>query len=88
MYFGEKLAFFFAWKSFLTIAMAIIGIPGGIIQLIVLSSNNYDHDILIFWVIYVVIICTFMVEFWKRISYEILTRWGLLEEVNLNKDGT
>ena len=80
MYFGEQIAFFFAWKSYITIVLFLLGLPGLFLQIYIFITDNYDSNLLIIWVLYTSIWSTFIVELWKRKNYEIIARWGMLEE--------
>lgn len=53
LYFGEKISFFFAWKSYLTCALLSLAIPGLAIQLYIIYTKDYDLAILPYWVFYV-----------------------------------
>ena len=78
-YLGEKIAFYFAWKSFTSCFFIPLAIPGLIIQIYIIVENEYHSEILPFWVFCVSIWTTIMVEFWKRKSSEINARWGNLD---------
>ena len=52
LYFGEKISFFFAWKSYLTCVLLIVAIPGLALQIYIVITNDYNSILLPFWVIY------------------------------------
>ncbi|KAL4481466.1 hypothetical protein ABPG74_007555 [Tetrahymena malaccensis] len=83
-YFGEKIAFFFGWKSFITCFMTLIAIPGLALQIYVIlqDSDDYNNYLVSFYVLYVMIWSTIIVEFWKRKTSEINYRWGTLDMMN------
>lgn len=81
-YLGEKISFYFAWRSFITCFSLPLAIPGFIIQIYIVMNNEYHSEILIFWVFFVSLWTTIMVEFWKRKCSEINTRWGALDLMN------
>ena len=81
-YLGEKISFFFAWRSFVTCFMLPLAIPGLIIQIYLVVIKEYHSEILPFWVFYVSLWTTVMVEFWKRKCSEINSRWGTLDLMN------
>ncbi|EGR27499.1 transmembrane protein 16k, putative [Ichthyophthirius multifiliis] len=85
-YFGEKIAFFFGWKSFLTCFTVFIAFPGLGIQIYEFITGQYDFFLIPFWVFYVMLWSTFIVEFWKRKTSEINYRWGTLEQMNTELD--
>mgnify|MGYP001420782511 FL=1 len=85
-YFGEKIAFFFAFTSFLSSYLFYLGLPGlGVFIFFMVrryhygstDDDMYDHPLLPAWVGYVMLwnVCT--VEGWKRKNAEIATRWGI-----------
>ncbi len=79
LYYGEKISFFFAWKSYLTCALMFVAIPGLALQIYIFLTSNYSPSILPYWVFYVCLWSTLQVEFWKRKTSEINTRWGALD---------
>lgn len=84
-YFGEKLAFYFGWKSFITCFMILIAVPGLGLQIYIIqddASTDYNNWMISFWVLYVMIWSTVIVEFWKRKTSEINYRWGTLDLMN------
>lgn len=81
-YLGEKISFYFAWRSFNTCFFFPIAIPGFIIQIYIIYYEDYHSEILPFWVFFVSLWTTVMVEFWKRKCSEINTRWGALDLMN------
>ena len=78
-YLGEKISFYFAWRSFSTCFMLPLAIPGLAFQIYILYYEDYHSQILPFWVFFVSLYSTVMVEFWKRKCSEINTRWGSLD---------
>lgn len=81
-YLGEKISFFFAWKSFTTCFLLFLAIPGTILQAFLVYHHSYNSELLPFWVFYVSLWSTIIVEFWKRKCSEINTRWGALQLMN------
>lgn len=79
LYLGEKISFFFAWKSYLTCALIVIAVPGLALQIYIILTNNYETSLLPYWVFFVCIWSTLQVEFWKRKASEISTRWGCID---------
>lgn len=86
-YFGEKIAYYFAFSSFLTCYLFYLAIPGIVFHLYILSrsdskrSDNKEHmyntPVTVAWVLYVMLWNAISVERWKRKSSEINTRWGI-----------
>ncbi|CAD8209485.1 unnamed protein product [Paramecium octaurelia] len=87
LYFGEKISFYFAWKSYITCALMVLAIPGAAIQIYILVTGDYFPSILPFWVCYVCLWSTLQVEFWKRKTSEITTRWGCLDLLDSKDKG-
>lgn len=81
-YLGEKISFYFAWRSFNTCFLLPIAIPGLVIQIYIIYYDDYHSELLPFWVFFVSLWTTIMVEFWKRKCSEINTRWGTLDLMN------
>ena len=79
LYLGEKVSFYFAWKSYVTCALVVVAIPGLFLQIYILITDDFNNDILPYWVFYVCLWSTFQVEFWKRKTAELVTRWGCLD---------
>ena len=81
-YFGEKIAFYFAWLSHLNkwlIAPGIIGISLSI-YMTTMTVEQVNRSILgplfgVFMMIYV----TLYLEFWKRRSNELAFQWGVVD---------
>lgn len=84
-YFGEKIAFLFAWRSFITCLYFFIAIPGLALQIYIIITGKYSHWLLPIWVFYSTILNTVIVELWKRKRCEINYRWGSLDELNKDK---
>jgi len=81
-YLGEKISFYFAWRSFCTCFFLPLAIPGLALQIYILGWSAYHSELLPFWVFFVSLYTTIMVEFWKRKCSEINTRWGTLDLMN------
>jgi anoctamin-8 len=79
LYLGEKISFFFAWKSYLTCALIVIAFPGALLQIYILYNDDYVPGILPYWVVLVCLWSTIQVEGWKRVTSEITARWGSLD---------
>ena len=75
-YLGEKIAYYFAWKSFLTCSYAITAIPGLLLQLYIWATGSWTSALLALWVILNLIWNSVIIEIWKRKTNEINFRWG------------
>ena len=87
-YFGEKIAFYFAFSSFLTCHLFFLAVPGLALQIYLLYRRfttddpvpdewMYNTPFVALWVLYVLIWNTVTVERWKRKNAEIATCWGI-----------
>jgi len=79
LYFGESVAFYFAWCSFYTCYLLVLAIPGLLVMIFILRDTSTSAYLLPAWVIYNSLCSTLVVEKWKRKAAEIATRWGTLE---------
>lgn len=85
-YFGEKISFYFAWVSFYTCNLLWLAVPGLVVYILQLARPGYDYILLPAWVTYNSLVCTLLVEKWKRKSSEIATRWGTINLENKTMD--
>lgn len=62
----------------------LIAAPGLALQIYIIAerTSDYNNILISFWVFYVMIWSTIIVEFWKRKTSEINYRWGTLELMN------
>jgi hypothetical protein len=77
-YFGEKIAFLYAWWSFYTAWLVIPGILGLAISIYQYVAGGIET---VFTAIYAILVCfwvTIFIEKWKRKSSEISLKWGVL----------
>jgi len=86
MYFGESVAFYFAWTSFYTCYLLILAIPGLLVMIFILKDQSNSSFLLPAWVIYNSLCSTLVVEKWKRKAAEIATRWGTLDMLDRKVD--
>jgi len=81
-YFGEKLAFYFAFLSFYTQCLLVLGLPGFAVGVVYYSLKGGDADKVAQWsvVIYafvVVLWASFFLEAWKREQQRLAQHWGM-----------
>jgi len=62
----------------------LLAAPGLALQIYIIAerTSDYNNILISFWVFYVMIWSTIIVEFWKRKTSEINYRWGTLELMN------
>lgn len=78
-YFGEKVAFYFAWVSFYTSFLLLLAVPGVAISIALWAREESASYLLPVWSIFNSLCSTLVVERWKRKSAEIATRWGTID---------
>ena len=79
MYFGEKVAFYFAWVSFYTSFLLFLAVPGVAVSIALWAHDESASYLLPLWSIFNSLSSTLVVERWKRKSAEIATRWGTID---------
>ena len=78
-YFGEEVAFYFAFLSFYTgwlLPPALLGIVAFGFQIV---DGTLDHWICIPYSIFVMVWACFMLVFWRQRSSSLAYRWGVLD---------
>ena len=78
-YFGEDVAFYFAWLAFYTnwlVAPALLGIVCFAFQL---HAGRLDHWICIPYSIFVMVWASFMLAYWRQHASSLAYKWGVLE---------
>ena len=87
MYFGEKVAFYFAWFSHYTIYLAGAAVPGFLVLLVQIlqcvSTGSVEiglrTPLIPFFCMWMAIWTTLQNETWKRKSSELSYRWDVLD---------
>jgi hypothetical protein len=75
-YFGEQVAFYFAWLEHCSWHLLVMTVLGLIVTVCQLSTNNFDHPIRPYFS-FVVMIWTFMVLInWRKRNHFLAHRWG------------
>lgn len=77
-YYGESVAFYFAWVAFFSRWLFLPSILGLIVFSIQISSQNMDHWICVPYGIFIVIWCSLMLVFWRQKQSALAYRWGVL----------
>ena len=78
-YLGEKITFYFAWKSFLTCYLLFLSLPGVLLQIYIIVYDEWTTWLIPIWVFYTIIWNSVTLEFWKRKTSEINFRWGSIK---------
>jgi hypothetical protein len=77
-YYGESIAFYFAWVAFFTRWLFLPSLLGIIVFAVQISSQNMDHWICIPYGVFIVIWCSLMLVFWRQKQSALAYRWGVL----------
>lgn len=77
-YYGESVAFYFAWVAYFTRWMVAPSILGVIVFAVQISSAQLDHWICIPYGIFIVIWASLMLVFWRQKQSALAYRWGVL----------
>ena len=77
-YFGESIAFYFAYMAFYTRWLFFPSILGLIVFCFQMSGNDMDHWLLIPYSVFVIIWACFMLVYWRQKSSYLAHRWGVL----------
>lgn len=77
-YYGESIAFYFAWVAFFTRWLFLPSLLGLIVFAVQISSHNMDHWICIPYGVFIVIWCSLMLVFWRQKQSALAYRWGVL----------
>jgi hypothetical protein len=78
-YFGENIAFYFAYMSFYTRWLVFPSILGLIVFCIQMQSGQMDHWLCPIFAIIVMIWACFMLAFWRQKASTLAFRWGVLD---------
>ena len=77
-YFGESVAFYFAWLAFCTRWMALPALLGIAVFIVQIISLELDHWICIPYAIFIMIWASVMMAHWRQKSSALAYRWGVL----------
>ena len=77
-YFGENVAFYFAWVQFYTKWLILPSIAGFWLFVLQIQSGSIDHPLLPFYSLFMAVWATFFLVFWRRRKHELAYRWGVL----------
>ena len=77
-YFGENVAFYFAYLQFYTKWLIIPSIVGVGLFVLQVQAGTIDHPLLPFYSMFMAVWATMFLLFWRRRSSEFAYRWGVL----------
>ena len=78
-YFGEHIAFYFAYMAFYTRWLVFPSILGVIVFIVQMYENRLDHWLCPIYAIVVMIWACFMLAFWRQKASALAHRWGVLD---------
>jgi hypothetical protein len=81
-YYGENVAFYFAWVQFYTKWLILPSIVGFGLFILQIRSGSIDHPLLPFYALFMAVWATFFLVFWRRRKHELAYRWGVLYHEN------
>ena len=78
-YFGETIAFYFAFMSFYTRWLVFPSVLGIIVFGVQMSTRKLDHWLCAPYAIIVMLWVSFMLAFWRQKSSALAYKWGVLD---------
>ena len=78
-YFGEKVAFYFAWLQHCSTHMLVLTCAGLIVFMCQLISQNFDHPIRPYWSIFIMFWSFTVLINWRKRSNFLAHRWGTID---------
>eukprot|EP00505_MAST-04D_sp_SCG-Rhode-Island_P002053 Stramenopile-MAST_4_protein_2053 len=86
-YFGENVAFYFAWLQFYTKWLIIPALAGLGLFILQIRAGTIDHPLLPFYSMFLAVWASFFLLYWRRRSNELAYRWGVLhhEEAEVSR---
>ena len=83
-YFGENVAFYFAYMAFYTRWLVFPSLLGFIVFCFQMAERRLDHWLCPIYAVVVMVWACFMLAFWRQKASALAYRWGVLDyEVNL-----
>lgn len=77
-YFGERVAFYFAWLEFYTRWLIVPAVLGVILFIFQVRDGTLDHPLVPVYSLFIALWSTLFLEFWRRRNVELAQRWGVL----------
>jgi len=77
-YYGEKIAFYFAWLQHVSFYLIFLSICGCIVFICQIASGNWDHPIRPFFSAVIMLWSFVVMVTWRRRSNFLAHRWGTL----------
>ena len=77
-YYGESVAFYFAWVAYFTRWMITPSLLGLVVFAVQVSTGQLDHWICIPYGVFIVLWASLMLVFWRQKQSALAYRWGVL----------
>lgn len=78
-YFGEKVAFYFAWLQHCSSHLLVLTCAGLIVFACMLVSQDWDHNIRPYWSVFVMLWSFTVLINWRKRSNFLAYRWGTID---------
>ena len=78
-YFGEKVAFYFAWLQHLSVHLMVLTCAGLIVLACMLITQTWDHAIRPYWSVFVMLWSFTVLINWRKRSNFLAYRWGTMD---------
>jgi hypothetical protein len=78
-YYGEDVAFYFAWVSFFSRWLVLPSILGFIVFCVQVNTGRMDHWLCIPYAIFIITWSCVLLAFWRQKAAALAHRWGVLD---------
>jgi len=78
-YFGEKVAFYFAWLQHTAVHLLVLTVGGLIVFLAQIGSQDWDHPLRPFYAMFVMLWTFIVLINWKKRANFLAYRWGTMD---------
>ena len=78
-YFGEKVAFYFAWLQHTAAHLVVLSVVGVLMFIIQVSSGKWDHPLRPFFSMFVMLWTFTVLVNWKKRANFLAHRWGTMD---------
>ena len=78
-YYGEKVAFYFAWLQHCSFHLLFLSLAGLVVFICQLSSGNFDHPIRPWFSVLIMVWSFVVMVTWRRRSNFLAHQWGTLD---------
>eukprot|EP00164_Ancoracysta_twista_P000608 GFYU01000804.1.p1 GENE.GFYU01000804.1~~GFYU01000804.1.p1 ORF type:complete len:773 (+),score=236.18 GFYU01000804.1:115-2433(+) len=79
LYFGERIALYFAWLGFYTKWLIVPSLFGLILFIVQVQNDNFDNAGVPVYCCFLALWATFFLEFWKREQVQYAVNWGMTD---------